>query len=72
LHVNGKPSYIRGKAAQPLFDDTKGYWSPVLPSVGVKTAAAGVTLRVVKQKGTSMTVRLGVSPSVSAAVASKN
>ena len=23
LHINGQPSYIRGQAAQPLFDDTK-------------------------------------------------
>lgn len=67
LHTNGKASYIRGAAAQPLFDDTRAYWSGVLPTVGVKTAKAGVTLRVTRQHGTSMTVRLGVSPSAATA-----
>ena len=59
LRHNGRPSYVRGAAAQPLFDDTRSYWNAELPNVGVKTANAGVTLRVVAQSGTSMTVQVG-------------
>ncbi len=67
LHTGGKESYIRGAAAQPLFDDTRSYFDPVQPRVGVKTAGVGVTLRVRQESGTSMTVRLGTSKSVSSA-----
>lgn len=63
--MNGKPSYVRGAAAQPLFDDTRSYWNPELPYVGVKTPAVGVTLRVVNQGDTSMTVHLGRSAPIS-------
>lgn len=66
LNVAGKPSYIRGTKAQPLFDDTRSYWNEALPAVGVKTPGIGVTLRVTKQQGTSMTVKLGTSKPVSA------
>ena len=59
LRHNGRPSYVRGAAAQPLFDDTRSYWNAELPNVGVKSANAGVTLRVVEQSGTSMTVQVG-------------
>ncbi|HYP45948.1 MAG TPA: immune inhibitor A domain-containing protein [Propionibacteriaceae bacterium] len=71
LHVNGQPSYIKGRASQPLFDDTRSYWRAELPNVGVKTPGVGVTLRVVKQKGTSMTVELGRSTPVTAVNARK-
>ena len=57
LHTNGKPSYIRGQAAKPLFDDTKKYWFAELPNHGVKLPAAGVKVRVLTEKGTSMKVR---------------
>jgi immune inhibitor A len=69
LHNNGKPSYIRGQAAQPLFDDTRKFWYEETPLTGVKTAKAGVTLRVVEQQGTSMRVRLGVTPTAAAVAA---
>ena len=72
LHNNGVPSYIRGAKAQPLFDDTRSYWNETLPRVGVKTPGVGVTLKVTKQKGTSMTVRLGTSKTVSAAATLKD
>ncbi|MFI5428265.1 hypothetical protein [Aeromicrobium sp. UC242_57] len=39
LHTNGKPSYIRGQAAKPLFDDTKKYWYAELPQP--RSEAAG-------------------------------
>jgi immune inhibitor A len=66
LHVNGVPAYVRGQAGNPLFDDTRSYLDPALPRVGVQPAGVGVTLRVTAQKGTSMTVKLGTSKSVSA------
>ncbi|MFC3896045.1 immune inhibitor A domain-containing protein [Lentzea rhizosphaerae] len=58
LHVNGKASYIRGAAAQPTFDDTKQYWYAEQPNAGVKLPAVGVGLKVLRQSGTSMTVKL--------------
>jgi immune inhibitor A len=57
LHTNGKPSYIRGQDAKPLFDDTKKYWFAELPNHGVKLPAAGVKIRVQKEDGTSMKVK---------------
>ncbi|MCI4063799.1 immune inhibitor A [Micromonospora sp. R77] len=57
LHINSVPQYIRGQAAQPLFDDTKQYWFPELPNHGVKLPATGTKVKVLKQNGTSMTVR---------------
>jgi len=57
LHTNGKPSYIRAQAPQPLFNDTKKYWYAELPNHGVKLPAVGVKVRVLQQQGTSMKVR---------------
>jgi immune inhibitor A len=59
LHTNGKASYVRGQAAQPLFDDTKKYFYEELPNHGVKLPAFGVKIRVVDVNGTSMKVRFG-------------
>ena len=59
LHVNGTASYVRGQAAQPLFDDTKKYFYDELPNQGVKLPAVGVKIRVVDVDGTSMKVRFG-------------
>jgi immune inhibitor A len=58
LHINSKASYIRGQAAQPLFDDTKKYWYEELPNHGVKLPAAGVKIRVLERDGTSMKIRI--------------
>ncbi|SFR28644.1 immune inhibitor A [Lentzea waywayandensis] len=58
LHVNGKASYVRGAAAQPTFDDTKQFWYAEQPNAGVKLPAVGVGLKVLRQSGTSMTVKL--------------
>ena len=66
LHFNGQPSFIRGAKAQPLFDDTRSYWNATQPTAGVKVADVGVTLKVTRQSGTSMTVKLGTSKKVSA------
>ena len=59
LHVNGKPSYIRGQAAVPLFDDTKKYWYAEQPNAGVILPATGTTIRVLSQNGTSMKIKVG-------------
>ncbi|KAB1913539.1 immune inhibitor A domain-containing protein [Micromonospora sp. AMSO31t] len=57
LHINSQPQYVRGQAAQPLFDDTKQYWYPELPNHGVKLPATGVKIKVLQQNGTSLKVR---------------
>jgi len=56
LHINGQASYVRGQAAQPSFDDSKKYWFAEAPAAGVKLPAAGVKIRMVSEKGTSMKV----------------
>ena len=58
LHLGGKPNYLRGRAGEPVFDDTRAYWDPVLPFAGVKLPATGVGLRVVAESGTTVTVEL--------------
>ena len=64
LTAGGRKSLVRGRAANPLFDDSNPnrYFQPFvdagLPRVGVKTAGAGVQIRVVNQKGTSMRIRV--------------
>ncbi|MGS0684836.1 immune inhibitor A domain-containing protein [Nakamurella sp. GG22] len=61
LHISGRPSYIRGQAAQPVFDDTRNYFDPALLNHGVKVANAGVKITVLSEKGTSARIRLGTS-----------
>jgi immune inhibitor A len=61
LHVNGRPSYIRGARAQPLFDDTRQFLYPDLPQAGVELPAVGVRIRVVSVDGTTMRIRTGTS-----------
>ena len=64
LHVNGKPSYLRGLPANPVFDDSdpdryfRAFRRAGLPRVGVKVAGAGVQIRVLGQRGTRMRVRV--------------
>jgi immune inhibitor A len=58
LHVNGRPSYVRGQKAQPLFDDTRNYNLQGSPGAGVRLAKAGVKIRVVQQDGTSMRIAI--------------
>ncbi|HSF36934.1 MAG TPA: immune inhibitor A domain-containing protein [Nocardioides sp.] len=64
LTANGRRSYIRGRNANPLFDDSdpNRYFQPFvdagLPRVGVKTAGAGVQIRVLRQEGTGMRIRV--------------
>ena len=64
LTAGGRRSYVRGRAANPVFNDSNPnrYFQPFvdagLPRVGVKTAGAGVRIRVVSQDGTSMRIRV--------------
>jgi immune inhibitor A len=58
LHLNSQPQYIRGQAAQPLFDDTKQYWYPELPNHGVKLPATGTKIRVLEKDGVYTTIRI--------------
>lgn len=59
LHVNGKPSYVRGQRGVPLFDDTKKFWYAEQPNAGVTLPATGTTIRVLSERGTSMKIRIG-------------
>ena len=64
LTAGGRRSYIRGAAANPLFDDSdpNRYFQPFAdagqPRTGVKVAGAGVQIQVLSQSGTSMQVRV--------------
>ena len=58
LHVNDKPSYVRGQAGQPVFDDSRTYWYPETPLTGVKVPNTGTRITVVSHDGTSMRIRI--------------
>jgi immune inhibitor A len=58
LHQNGTPSYVRGQAAQPLFNDGRSYWDASQPSASVKVPDTDTNIKVLRQKGTSMRVRV--------------
>jgi immune inhibitor A len=59
LHVNGRPSYVRGQAAQPLFADNRSYFDPAQPTAGVKLSPENRTnIRVLSQDGTSRRIRV--------------
>ena len=61
LHVNSQPSYIRGQAAQPLFDDSRSYFDPAMPTGGVKVPNTDIRIRVLSESGTSMRIRIAPS-----------
>jgi len=58
LHLNSQPQYIRGQAAQPLFDDTKQYWFSELPNHGVKLPATGTKIKVLEKNGVYTKIRI--------------
>ncbi|OJF10657.1 immune inhibitor A domain-containing protein [Couchioplanes caeruleus] len=58
LHVDGKPSYIRGPEAESVFDDKKQHWFADAPWHGVKLPRVGVKIKVLEQKGTSIKIRV--------------
>jgi immune inhibitor A len=61
LHTNGAPSYIRGRNGVSTFDDRKTYYYEDLPSktrYGVMLPKVGVKIKVLEQKGTSISIRI--------------
>ena len=58
LHVDSRPSYIRGQAAQPTFRDSGDYWHTETPTAGVDVPNNGVNIKVLDQQGTSMDIRV--------------
>jgi immune inhibitor A len=58
LHQDSRAMYIRGQAAQPLFDDTGTYWYAELPNHGVKLPAVGVKIRVLSDDGPTTRIRV--------------
>jgi immune inhibitor A len=62
LHFGSRPSYIRGQAAQPVFDDSGKYWFEEQPTAGVKVPKAGVRIKVISRDGTSMRIKVQPSP----------
>jgi immune inhibitor A len=58
LHVGGQASYVRGRDAVPTFDDRSSYWDAATPQSSVKVPNAGVQLKVTKQDGASLTLRI--------------
>jgi len=58
LHHNGQPGSILGQRGVSTFDDTQRYWYPELPTVGVVTPGVGVGIRILREQGTTMTVRV--------------
>jgi immune inhibitor A len=64
--ATGQASYIRGQSAVPTFDDRKDYWYPETPTSGVKVPRAGVKIRVLRQNGTAMRVRVSSTKTAAA------
>ncbi|MCU1496561.1 MAG: protease [Acidimicrobiales bacterium] len=63
LHCNGRPSLIRGRPGQPVFDDRAQWWYPEQPNQGVKVPVNGVRIAVVDEYAngtTSVRVSSGV------------
>jgi immune inhibitor A len=58
LHSNDRPSYIRGQAAVPVFDDRRSYYDERTPYTGVIVPNAGVRIRVLEEIGTSVRIRI--------------
>ena len=54
----GQENHIRGYGAEPLFQDDQRYWFPADPSAGVKVPENGVNIEVLRQRGTSMKIRV--------------
>ncbi len=52
------PSYVRGRAANPVFRDDVSYWDPAQPTNSVQVPDTGTSIRVLSQRGTSMAVRV--------------
>lgn len=58
LHVNGKPSYVRGSHAVRMFNDHRRYWYPSKPDAGVKVPSTGTHVKVQRERGTSVVLKV--------------
>jgi immune inhibitor A len=58
LHIDGIASYIRGQNAQPLFDDSRQYYDPAVPTAGVNLIDTNTRIRVLAENGTSVWIRI--------------
>jgi len=58
LHVDGVKSRVNGAKANPLFDDTQQYWFAQIPNAGVKLPAAGVEIRVLRQRTDGISIKV--------------
>ena len=58
LHVDGRANHVRGQAARPVFRDNASYWDATQPGASVKVPNTGTDIRVLRQQGTSMDVRI--------------
>jgi immune inhibitor A len=65
LHADGKSSYIRGQAPVAGFDDSRQYYVEDTAAgvrYGVKVPKHGIKIKVQKQDGTSMRIRVSGGP----------
>ena len=58
LHFDGRPSYIRGQSAKPLFHDNASYWDGDQPTASVKVPNNRVNIKVLSQRGNDMRIRV--------------
>ncbi len=58
LPFRGEEYNIRGKEAQPLFDDRRSYWSPLQPDAGVRVPKVGVGIEVLEQVESGMEIKV--------------
>ena len=50
--------WLPGRAAQPVFDDSRNWWFPWAPDAGVLTEPLGVRIAVKTQDSTGMTLKI--------------
>lgn len=58
LHCDGRASYVRGQAGQPVFDDSKTWWYASQPNHGVKVPKNGVKIAVTAENAATTTVKV--------------
>jgi immune inhibitor A len=58
LHCNGRASYVRGQAGQPVFDDRETWWFAEKPDQGVKVPVNGVRIEVLAENANRTTVKV--------------
>ena len=58
LHCDGRASYVRGQAGQPVFDDSKTWWYAAQPEQGVKVPKNGVKIAVTAEAANTTTVKV--------------